>query len=587
MYTTLFIYISNKMNLSIKGFSTNEDSKLNTSNKITTLNPNAVEFVPLALRSSSGNTKKTDATRVDATGTSGKAVLDRLESSASNNSDDGVHQYWNHQLPDDITPDFNSTGDEELQGPVSVPVANLSMHDGIGTSLFSASTSNGQLLSKRHNISSHIGDGINLNEKMRYSFPTYAEDQSSGTFLNLPTIPWDEQFVNGDLHCANGREGHPNNGDSSADFLNELFSERAVLDDNEINPVEFLASQFPGFAAESVADVYYANGCDLNLTIELLIQLELQIDVGFNQNLSSTTPSAPNLSELDFPALTDQDAQNGLPLDGGDDLQQTAIPYRYANKDIFLFFKSNSSGTSRGAIDFASVVRKIAPQDSNQLERNGSENVHFGTSKRSQPLASTYSGHGKSYYGDRLQSYGAARAAPVWLETGESVANMYSNLREEARDHARLRNIYFEQARQAYLTGNKALAKKLSVEGQLHNMQMKAAHGKAKDSIYRQRNSMEPELLSKGKGRERMIDLHGLHVSEAIQTLKQELSTLRSSARSTVQRLQVLICVGTGHHTKGSRTPARLPVAVKRFLQEEEGLEYTEPQPGLLRVLIY
>lgn len=35
--------------------------------------------------------------------------------------------------------------------------------------------------------------------------------------------------------------------------------------------------------------------------------------------------------------------------------------------------------------------------------------------------------------------------------------------------------------------GNKALAKELSIKGQLHNMQMKAAHGKAQETIYRQR----------------------------------------------------------------------------------------------------
>lgn len=43
------------------------------------------------------------------------------------------------------------------------------------------------------------------------------------------------------------------------------------------------------------------------------------------------------------------------------------------------------------------------------------------------------------------------------------------------------------QARQAYLMGNKALAKELSVKGQLYNLQMKAAHNKAQESIYRQR----------------------------------------------------------------------------------------------------
>lgn len=48
-------------------------------------------------------------------------------------------------------------------------------------------------------------------------------------------------------------------------------------------------------------------------------------------------------------------------------------------------------------------------------------------------------------------------------------------------------SVYYIQARQAYLIGNKALAKELSVKGQLHNMHMKAAHGKAQESIYRQR----------------------------------------------------------------------------------------------------
>ncbi|MBA0806860.1 hypothetical protein Gohar_022705 [Gossypium harknessii] len=118
----------------------------------------------------------------------------------------------------------------------------------------------------------------------------------------------------------------------------------------------------------------------------------------------------------------------------------------------------------------------------------------------------------------------------------------------------------------------------------MHNMHMKAAHGKAQESIYHQRN---PVPLENFRGQERMIDLHGLHVSEALHMLKHELSVLRSTARAADQRLQVYICVGTGHHTRGSRTPARLPVAVQRYLLEEEGLDYTEPQPGLLRVVIY
>lgn len=90
-----------------------------------------------------------------------------------------------------------------------------------------------------------------------------------------------------------------------------------------------------------------------------------------------------------------------------------------------------------------------------------------------------------------------------------------------------------------------------------------------------------------GEQQERIIDLHGLHVSEAIHVLKRELTLLRSTARSMEQRLQVYICVGTGHHTRGSRTPSRLPIAVQSYLLEEEGLDYSEPQPGLLRVVLY
>lgn len=98
-----------------------------------------------------------------------------------------------------------------------------------------------------------------------------------------------------------------------------------------------------------------------------------------------------------------------------------------------------------------------------------------------------------------------------------------------------------------------------------------------------------PEIHGNGRGggQERIIDLHGLHVSEALHVLKRELAVLRNAARSADQRLQVYICVGTGHHTRGSRTPARLPIAVQRYLLEEEGLDYSEPQPGLLRVVVY
>ncbi|KAJ4950903.1 hypothetical protein NE237_027735 [Protea cynaroides] len=572
------------MSLSRKVISTN-DTKLNATCK-TTLNPNAAEFIPFALRSSSGNLRSAEVTtRFDASGTSGKTVLDRSESTVSDNSDEEAHQYWHCQLPDDITPDFKFMGEDESQGPESLTIAGLSINDGSDTSRFSPSTGSGQILSKRQELSPHGNDNNSMIEKIRSSIQSYGEDESSTAFLNLST-----GFMNGDQHLGSkGRDRFTYDGNPSSGFLNDTLNEQGVLEDNDINPGEFLASQFPGFASDSLAEVYYANGCDLNLTIEMLTQLELQVDGGFNQNLNSKTISSPNLSALDFPALTAPDGQNGLHEYAGDDIQQSPNSYRSSDKNTFLFFKTSSSTPSRGAIDFASAVRKLASHDSGQWKyaRNGSSDTSVGSSRSSNNLGSSYSGgRGRSVHGDHLQNNGSARGA-AWLETGDSVANMYSDLRGEARDHARLRNAYFEQARQAYLIGNKALAKELSVKGQLHNMHMKAAHGKAQESIYQQRNPVASELRGVIRGQERLIDLHGLHVSEAIHVLKNELSMLRSLARSSVQRLQIYICVGTGHHTKGSRTPARLPIAIERYLLEEEGLDYTEPQPGLLRVVVY
>ncbi|KAK1418341.1 hypothetical protein QVD17_27484 [Tagetes erecta] len=561
------------MSLLNRGASGIEKTLSTQTGKAKSLNPDAAEFVPFALRSSSGSTSAADASSsVGKFGvlTPGKSVFDRAESSVSNISDDEAHQFWKHQLPDDITPDFNALGEEDSHGINSIPFSSLSIADVNGTSRFSAPTGGMLMSTKQNELSLPQINGSSAAEKMRYPY--------AANFEQMVSKPWDmhsDQLLSGVI------DEPPYNGDPGQGYLDGLLNEQQ-MEATEVNSLEFLASQFPGFAAESLAEVYYANGCDLNLTIEILTQLELQVDNGLNQNLNSKVLSAPNLTALDFPALSPTDSQNNVAPFSVHDQQQN---YRSLEKEL-LMFKSSSISPSLGATDFASAVKKMASHDSSiwKYDKNHSPTSTIGSSRSSQNLAS---GYGRSNYGDRLANRSSSRSAPVWLETGEAVANMYSEMRGEARDHARLRNSYFEQARQAYLVGQKALAKELSAKGQLHNMQMKAAHEKAQESIYYQRNPASLDMQSNGRGRERIIDLHGLHVNEAIHVLKRDLMALRNIARSTDQRQQVYICVGTGHHTKGSRTPARLPVAVQRYLLEEEGLDYSEPQPGLLRVVLY
>lgn len=450
-----------------------------------TLNPNAAEFVPAALKprpnvESSGSNKGSTQTR----------VFNRTDSANSGTSDDESRQYWKDQLPDDIIPDFRI-----------VPQA---------------------------------GDD-------RFDWEhAYMEERGSGIF-------------------------------------SELVGEGPMLETGEvIDPVDLLVNEFPGFAAQSLADILSANGGDLSLTIEMLTQLELQDDIVPVRQLQSQIQT-PNLNMMDFPALAGPEFADGTPQSDGDINAQHLLRTQRAIgfDDLFTSRSYASGGGFRGAAtDFAAAVRKNSATTGAQWQpdRNG----RIERFSQAEDFRATN--------GEKLGSFSSSRrhSPPVWLETGEAVSNMYADLREEARDHARVRNAYFEQARQAYLSGNKALAKELSAKGQWHNGLMKDAHSKAGETIFQQRN------LSTGGSSQgtQLLDLHGLHVNEAIPLLKRELAVLRAAARSTQQRQQILICVGTGHHTKGSRTPARLPIAVEKFLAEDEHLPYTEQQPGMLRVLL-
>ncbi|CAL9206539.1 polyadenylate-binding protein-interacting protein 7 [Musa acuminata AAA Group] len=556
------------MNLSNKGLADSKVAKLSSLNRVTTLNPSAAEFVPSALKYTYGVTKSAESTKFDLPGSSRKAVLDQTGSNTSNNSDDEIHQYWRDQLPDDITPDFEVIGEEELHEPSHLTLAGFSIHDGVEQSKFSA-LATGQTLNMRQDLSSPTTDIGN----MGYPGSVNSKQQSSVASMISASNMKGKSFI-GEQHGKVLYDGDLN-ADLVGNLMGNLMGDNVFLQNSITDPIEYLSSQFPGFAVQSLLDVYYANGCDLTLTIEILTQLELQVDAGSDQNLSTNSLAAPNFSPMDFPALPLADTQNQLSKYTGEDVQHG-----------FNMHKS-SSGTSRGDIDFASTVRKLALQDSGhwKYDRKGSADTGVGSSSNSQQLATSYNGLSKMVYGDKWHGSGPARSSPVWLETGEAVANIYSESREEARDFARLRNACFEQARQAYLIGNKALAKELSLKGQLYNMQMKAAHEKAKETIYQRRNPSS-EVLGCSRGQDHLIDLHGLHVGEAIHVLHRELRAMRNTARAAGQQLHALICVGTGHHTKGSRTPARLPVAIEQYLVEE-GLRFTQPQPGLFRVVIY
>jgi Domain of unknown function (DUF1771) len=166
--------------------------------------------------------------------------------------------------------------------------------------------------------------------------------------------------------------------------------------------------------------------------------------------------------------------------------------------------------------------------------------------------------------------------AARWVDTGASVSGLYSSLRNEALDHVRLRNACFEQATRAYIAGDGALAKKLAAQGRRHAAAMFEAHNSAAAATFAARNASDAQ-----RGDVPLIDLHGLHVTEALTMCRSALLSVRSE-RGPGAVVHVL--VGTGHHTKVSA--ARVPAAVQALIKDELHLRYRQRTAGLLEVTV-
>ncbi|OAY81574.1 Polyadenylate-binding protein-interacting protein 7 [Ananas comosus] len=430
------------------------------------------------------------------------------------------------QLPDDITPDFRIMV-EESDGKGNLSLKGLSIHEGTNAS--------NHLLSTADKALTFLNDNLSFRDKIGFSQSTYGEEQLSASMMN-----WDEPLKNGGLHSMNGTKVNHYNGDSVADSVNDLIGGSSLVEDAAINPLKFLSSKFPGFPVQSIADVYYKNGRDLRITVGVLSYLENQVGGTFVQSPQSKSFASPSLGMPDFPALAMTNTQHGLT--------------KYSKEDVTY----KSPNITRGDFNLVSSLGELASPRATQwrYKRDGSNDNGVGSSRSSQLLASTYGGN----------------------------ANLYLESREDARDFSHLRNASTEQARQAYLIGNKALAKELNLKDQLYNLQMKATHDKAREATTWQRNLLLPDLHVYSKSVEEpsdpFIDLRGLHAGEAIHALNHELRNLKRAARLAPRKLEVMILVGSA---AGGRA---LSAAVEQCLSEH-GLHHTPVQPGVLRVVMY
>lgn len=371
---------------------------------------------------------------------------------------------------------------------------------------------------------------------------------------------WEEGHSSGNGGQAEGAAFFPPAtgswpGRTSAGAAGRDESVLSVLPQGPASEVAFLAvlgQQFPEYSLLALRDLFTQCGSSMSATVDTICRLEAelagQMDAAHTAQAASAAhaapqrPAAPEFTADDFPTLGGSGAGRG---------SAAAAP-----------------GAGVRAGEYASRAKKAASLATPAP----------GSASRAQ--------HGAAWASSSAPS--GPQPAPVWqsdgiqqFSTGAAVAQEYADARAAASDHARLRNACFQQATAAYLAGNKAAAKEMGRRGRWHNEQMKAAHSAAAAETFSRRNAAPlrdgPAAGGRGGGTP-TIDLHGLHVSEALQALEEALGRLQRGGTRIVR-----VVVGVGHHAKGG--PARLPQAVKGFL-DEWSLRWRETYAGLLEVTL-
>ncbi|RYR33793.1 hypothetical protein Ahy_A10g048436 isoform A [Arachis hypogaea] len=111
------------------------------------------------------------------------------------------------------------------------------------------------IFNEQEELSQQHINGNNFTDRPRFSNSSFRKDPSSGSTLNTSANPWDRPIGSANKLVSSGQEGLTYDDNSGHGFLTDIFAENAIVDDTNLNPLEFLASLFPGFAAESLVIV--------------------------------------------------------------------------------------------------------------------------------------------------------------------------------------------------------------------------------------------------------------------------------------------------------------------------------------------
>ncbi|NXS94161.1 N4BP2 protein, partial [Jacana jacana] len=151
----------------------------------------------------------------------------------------------------------------------------------------------------------------------------------------------------------------------------------------------------------------------------------------------------------------------------------------------------------------------------------------------------------------------------------------YEDLRAEAFCHQQKRQECLKKAGEAYRMGMKPVAAFYAHQGRLHEQKMKEANHAAAVKIFEKVNT---SLLPMN-----VLDLHGLHVDEAVDHLSRVLQEKSEEYQQAGGKPYLCVITGRGSHSQGG--VARIRPAAIRYLTSHN-FRFTEIKPGCLKVML-
>ncbi|XP_037506362.1 uncharacterized protein LOC119382640 isoform X2 [Rhipicephalus sanguineus] len=150
----------------------------------------------------------------------------------------------------------------------------------------------------------------------------------------------------------------------------------------------------------------------------------------------------------------------------------------------------------------------------------------------------------------------------------------YDVIRREATVHYHMRQESFRKAKDAYHRGMKTVAAFYSQQGRAYAEKMREANERASWKLLQLRNAQSDDNT---------LDLHGLHVQEAIQVLKNYVKLKKRESWCLQKKQTLRVITGRGAHS--ALNIPKVKFAVEGYLLSSQ-LNYKEVQAGMFHVML-